>query len=113
MARGDNVSLAEALEKNKSTLIIARFQIFCNAKQLSEMNQTLDEMLSALRGYHSVIKRLNPLQKQMKALMKKLDECSSTQFFHKKVDSELDGHIASGDGSIPENLGGYARITMP
>ncbi len=91
MARGDAASLAEALEKNKSMMIIIRYQIIFNARQLSEMKQTLDETLPVLREYHSVMKKLKPLQKQMKALKKKLDECSPIQFIHKmQIQNQMD-----------------------
>ncbi len=91
MARGDEVSLAEALEKSKSMMIIARYQIIFNAKQLSEMKQTLDETLPMLREYHSVMKKLKPLQKQMKALKQELDECLPIQFIHKKqIQNQMD-----------------------
>jgi len=63
MARGDAASLAEALEKNKSMIIITRYQIIFNARQLSEMKQTLDETLPMLRDYHGVMKKSKPLQK--------------------------------------------------
>ncbi len=91
LARGDAASLAEALEKNKSMMIITRHQIIFNAKQLSEMKQTLDETLPVLREYHSVMKKLKPLQKQMKALKQELDECSPIQFIHKKqIQNQMD-----------------------
>ncbi len=89
IARGDDVSLAEALEKSKSMMIIAKYQIIFNARQLSEMKQTLDETLPALREYHSVMKKLKPMQKQMKALKQELDECSPIQFIHKKQIQKL------------------------
>lgn len=91
MARGDAASLAEALEKNKSLIIITRYQIIFNARQLSEMKQLLDETLPMLRDYHGVMKKLKPLQKQMKALKRELDECSSIQFIHKKqIQNQMD-----------------------
>lgn len=91
MARGDAASLAEALEKNKSMIIIARYQIIFNARQLSEMKQTLDETLVVLREYHSVMKKLKPLLKQMKALKRELEECSPIQFIHKKqIQNQMD-----------------------
>ncbi len=91
MARGDNASLAGALAKNKSMLIIARYQIIFNARQLSEMKQTLDETLPVLREYHGVMKKMKPLQKQMKALKRELDECSPIQFIHKKqIQNQMD-----------------------
>lgn len=68
MARGDAAFLAEALKKNKSMMIIARYQTIFNARQLSEMNQTLDEMLPILRDYHGV----------MKEVEKKMDSIRST-----------------------------------
>lgn len=91
MARGDDASLAEALEKNKSMMIITRYQIIFNARQLSEMKQLLDETLPMLRDYHGVMKKLKPLQKQMKALKQELDECSPIQFIHKKqIQNQMD-----------------------
>ncbi len=91
MARGDAASLAESLEKNKSMMIITRYQIIFNARQLSEMKQTLDETLPVLKEYHSVMKKLKPLQKQMKALKQELDECSPIQFIHKKqIQNQMD-----------------------
>ncbi len=72
-------------------MIIARYQIIFNARQLSEMKQTLDETLPVLREYHSVMKKLKPLQKQMKALKQELDECSPIQFIHKKqIQNQMD-----------------------
>ncbi len=91
VARGDDVSLAEVLEKSKLMMIIARYQIIFNARQLSEMKQTLDETLPVLREYHSVMKELKPLQKQMKVLKKELDECSPILFIHKKqIQNQMD-----------------------
>ncbi len=91
MARGDEVSLAKALEKSKSMMIIARYQIIYNARQLSEMKQTLDETLPMLREYHSVMKKLKPLQKQMKSLKQELDECLPIQFIHKRqIQNQMD-----------------------
>lgn len=91
MARGDDASLAEALEKNKSMMIITRYQIIFNARQLSEMKQMLNETLPMLREYHGVMKKLKPLQKQVKALKQELDDCSPIQFLYKKqIQNQMD-----------------------
>ncbi len=91
LIEGICADIAEALEKNKSMMVIARYQIIFNVWQLSEIKQTLNETFPVLREHHSMMKKLNPLHKQLKALKQELDECLPIQFIHKKqIQNQMD-----------------------